>query len=179
MFAVIRLILILAILGGIGGGLWWVTNLRAELAVTAENNRKMEEAVLQQKIAMEQMQAEQKQIREANDALSNTIKSQNQDMNALKNRFNTNADGSARDIGKIAIQKPASIERAVNRGTKNALRCIEIASGSPLTSEESSANTTGEINKECPGIANPNYKPKPKPQQATTDEKTDNNTPAK
>lgn len=172
MFAVIRLILVLAIIGAIGGGLWYVTGLRADLAMSAENNRKMEEAVLQQQIALEQIQADQERIKKANDELTSTIKAQNQDMNALKNRFNTNADGSARDIGKIALEKPASIERAVNRGTKNALRCIEIASGAPLTQEEESANSTGEINKECPSIANPNYKPQPKP-QAKTDEKTD------
>lgn len=172
MFAVIRLILVLAIIGAIGGGLWYVTGLRADLAMSAENNRKMEEAVLQQQIALEQIQADQERIKKANDELTSTIKAQNQDMNALKNRFNTNADGSARDIGKIALEKPASIERAVNRGTKNALRCIEIASGAPLTQEEESANSTGEINKECPSIANPNYKPQSKP-QAKTDEKTD------
>lgn len=178
MFAIIRLVFILAIIGAIGGGLWYVTGLRAELAVSAENNRKMEEAVLQQQIALEQIQADQEKIRQANDDLNNTIKAQNQDMNALKNRFNTNADGSVRDIGKIALEKPTSIERAVNRGTKNALRCIEIASGAPLTSEELSANTTGEINKECPSIANPNYKPQAK-SQVKTNEKTDSDSSTK
>lgn len=178
MFVVIRLVLILTIIGAIGGGLWYVTGLRADLAISAENSKKMEEAILQQQIAMEQLQVDQAKIREANEELNNTIKSQNQDMNALKNRFNTNADGSARDIGKIALEKPASIERAVNRGTKNALRCIEIASGAPLTSEEESANTTGEINKECPSIANPNYKPQPKP-QVKINETTDTTSTAK
>jgi len=39
------------------------------------------------------------------------------------------------------------------------LRCLEIASGSPLTDIERNAKLPSEINRECPNIANPNYKP--------------------
>ena len=80
-------------------------------------------------------------------------------MQALKDRFNTSANGSSRDLGDLAIAKPVLIERAVNNGTKNALRCVEIASGAPLTEQEKNATKADEINKECPSLANPNYKP--------------------
>jgi hypothetical protein len=36
---------------------------------------------------------------------------------------------------------------------------LEIASGSPLTEKELAATKPSEINRECPAIANPNYKP--------------------
>ena len=157
--SIIKLIMVLTIVSIVAGGFYYVTGLRADLAVSEINNQKMLEAVEMQQAAITQMRAEQEAIRAANEELANTVKSANKDMSALKDRFGTNADGTARDFGQLAVAKPTSIERAINRGTTNALRCIEIASGAPLTEQERRANTPSEINKECPSIANPNYKP--------------------
>lgn len=157
--SIIKLVMVLIIVSIVAGGFYYVTGLRADLAVSEINNAKMLEAVEAQQAAISQMQAEQEAIRAANQELANTIKNANQDMNALKDRFNTSKDGTARDFGQDAIAKSAAVERAINRGTIRALRCIEIASGAPLTEEEKKANTPSEINKECPSLANPNYRP--------------------
>ena len=157
--AVIRIIAILAIVVIGAAGFWYISGLRADLAVSQENTKKMEAAVELQKQVIEQMQADQKKIQELNQQLVNTVENQKKDMQSLADRFSTNADGSNRDLGEIAVQKPASIERAINKGTKNALRCIEIASGAPLTEQEKNATKADEINKECPALANPRYKP--------------------
>jgi septal ring factor EnvC (AmiA/AmiB activator) len=153
--AIVALIIVLVI----AGGFWYVTGLRADLAVSQENARKMTEAVEKQQEAIAQMQAEQQKIKELNNELNTTIKLQNKDMENLKDRFTTGANGEKRDFGSAAAKKPASLERAVNRGTVNALRCLEIASGSPLTEAEKNATKPSEINRECPSLANPNYKP--------------------
>lgn len=157
--AVIRIVAILLIVLVIAGGAWYVTGLRAELAVSNENARKMTAAVEQQQAVIQQIQAEQKQIKDINASLSATIKKQNEDLKALNSRFNTRANGEQRNFAEDAATKPAAVERAVNRGTVNAFRCLEIASGSPLTESEINAKTTSEINRECPNLANPNYKP--------------------
>lgn len=153
--AITTLIVVLVI----AGGAWYVTGLRADLAVSQENSRKMVEAVERQQEAIALMQAEQTKIREINNELNTTIKLQNKDMENLKDRFTTSPTGEKRDFGKAAAAKPTSLERAVNRGTVNALRCLEIASGSPLTEAEKNASKPSEINKECPSLANPNYRP--------------------
>ena len=153
--AIVALIIVLVI----AGGFWYVTGLRADLAVSQENARKMTEAVEKQQEAIAQMQQEQQKIKELNNELNTTIKLQNKDMENLKDRFTTSANGEKRDFGKAAAKKPASLERAVNRGTVNALRCLEIASGAPLTEAEKNATKPSEINRECPSLANPNYKP--------------------
>ena len=153
--AIVALVIVLVI----AGGFYYVTGLRADLAVSQENARKMTEAVEKQQEAIAQMQAEQQKIKELNNELNTTIKLQNKDMENLKDRFTTSANGEKRDFGKAAAKKPASLERAVNRGTVNALRCLEIASGSPLTEAEKNATKPSEINRECPSLANPNYKP--------------------
>jgi len=143
----------------VASGLWYVTGLRADLAVSRENARQMTEAVAQQQAAMAQMQAEQAQIRELNNQLNTQIQLQNRDMANLQDRFQRDAAGNVRNFGGMAAQRPEALERAVNRGTVNALRCLEIASGSPLTSAELAATKPSEINRECPSLANPAYKP--------------------
>ena len=45
----------------------------------------------------------------------------------------------------------------INKGGKNAARCIELASGAEHTDEELKATKKSEINPECPALANPNY----------------------
>ena len=52
------------------------------------------------------------------------------------------------DIGNLAENKPKLVEKIINGASKKALRCIEIASGSPLTEEE----LNGKPNKECPSF---------------------------
>lgn len=140
-------------------GFWWITGLREELAISQANTEKLNEAVKQQHAAMEQMKLEQEQIRNITKAVNDQVVKQNNDVNALRDRFNTSANGQQRNWGRAAAEKPAQVERAVNRGTVNALRCLEIASGAPLTEAEKNATKPEEINKECPSIANPNYKP--------------------
>ena len=156
--AIIRLTLILVIVLIGAGGLWYVTGLRADLAVSRENARQMTEAVTRQQEAIAQMQQEQAQIRDLNNQLNTTILLQNRDVEDLRDRFQKDATGQRRDFGAAAA-RPEALERAVNRGTVNALRCLEIASGAPLTEAEKAATKPSEINRECPSIANPNYRP--------------------
>lgn len=156
---IIKSIVTLIVVAVVGIGFWWITGLRADLAVSQANTEKLKNAVEAQQAAIDQMKIEQEQIREMTKAVNDQVAKQNNDVNALRDRFNTNARGEKRDWGKAAAEKPAQVERAVNRGTVNALRCLEIASGSPLTQAEKSATKPEEINKECPSIANPSYKP--------------------
>ena len=157
--AAIRMIAVLIIVAICAAGLWYVTGLRADLAISEQNSKKLTDAVEQQEAAMAQMRQEQQQIRDANNQLNTTIQLQNKDLTNLQDRFTQNAAGQKRDFGKTAAARPEALERAVNRGTQNALRCLEIASGSPLTDSEKAASKPSEINRECPSLANPQYKP--------------------
>jgi TolA-binding protein len=153
--AIVALIIVLIV----AAGGYFLINLKADLAIAQENSRKLEEGVRLQQETMAQLKADQQKIKDLNNELNTTIKLQNKDMENLKDRFSTNAAGDKREFGKTAAAKPTSLERAVNRGTVNALRCLEIASGAPLTEAEKNATKPSEINRECPSLANPNYKP--------------------
>ena len=80
----------------------------------------------------------------------NTFKKDLQDLDKRFTKKN-------RDIGKLAIDRTKSIERIINKGGKNAARCIELASGAEHTEAELKATKKSEINPECPSLANPNY----------------------
>jgi hypothetical protein len=154
----IRMIATVVIVVIVAGGLWIISGLRADLAVSQENTRKMEQAVETQQALIARMQADQAEIRAINSELSAVIRDQDRDLDSLRDRFDRTATGEKRDFGAAAAAKPASLERAVNRGTVNAMRCLEIASGAPLTETEKNATKPSEINRECPALANPNYR---------------------
>jgi len=108
---------------------------------------------------IEQMKVDIAQIQRINEEVNAELGRQREEVKNLVNRFNVNARGESRDIGKIAVKKPRAMQRLINRGTKNALRCLEIATGAERTEKEINAKKESEINRECPTLANPNYIP--------------------
>jgi predicted nuclease with TOPRIM domain len=159
--AVIKVVAILIIVLIFAGGFYYISGLRADLAVSELNNQKLQEGIEAQQALMEQMRADIKQIQTINQDLKKENDRQQAEVKALSNRFSQNARGEVRDFGALAAERPDAIQRAVNRGTVNAMRCLELASGAPHTEQELNAKTTSEINRECPSIANPNYQPAP------------------
>ena len=143
--------IILALLGSAG----YVLKLQRDNTVLKENAVKLESAISEQKQVIENQKKDFEEILNANKKINELINNLKKDLDDLDKRF-TKKD---RDIGKLAIDKPEAVERVLNKGADNATRCIEIASGSPLTEEEKNATKKSEINPECPSIANPKYIP--------------------
>ena len=160
MFGQLKLILIGIMLIGATGGIAYVYKLKADNAVLKENQIKLEEAVEEQQQVIAQQKEDFDKILQTNKELNNLTQVLQQDLDRLDDKFNkTNASGKKRDIGDLANARPEAIERIINRATGNAIRCVEIAMGSPLTEKEINATKKSEINSECPSIANPNYIP--------------------
>ena len=155
MFGSIRLVMVGLLITGIAGAGVYVMKLRSDNAILKANQVKLEEAVSSQKELIAKQQEDFKEILAANQKMNELVGVLKKDLDDLDNRFNK--DG--RDFGKIAIEKTDAINRIINKGSDNATRCIEIASGAELTEEERNATKKSEINRECPGIANPNYVP--------------------
>jgi len=159
-FSSIKIALMLVVLAGAGGGFMYVKNLKADLATSEANNLKLEQSVESQKAVIKQM----KEDFEAMTKIKAEIEKQNKilkaEFAALDKKFNKiNGKGEVRDIGDLATKRPESVEKIINKGSTNAMRCSEIAMGSPLTEKEKNATKKSEINSECPSIANPNYVP--------------------
>jgi len=151
----IRLFLIGILASAVVGAGVYVMKLRSDNAILKANAIKMESAITEQKELITQQKEDFKEILAANQKMNELVSVLKKDLEDLDKRFNK----KNRDVGKLAIAKPEAIERITNKGSANATRCIEIASGSPLTEKEKNATKKSEINTECPSIANPNYVP--------------------
>ena len=150
-FSLIKMLVILAIVGILAGGAWYVTGLRADLAVSEENNKKLEDGIKQQQVLIEQMKNDFEMIQKTNEVLQAQNEKQRQDINNLQTKFN--------DFGSRAAANPEAAARAMNRGTANALRCVELASGAPLNEKEKQAKSPKEANRECPALIDPDFSP--------------------
>ena len=151
----IRLFLIGIVATAIAGGGFYVVKLQKDNAILKANAIKMESAIADQKTLIENQKKDFKEILDANNKMNELVSVLKKDLDDLDKRFNK----KNRDVGKLAIAKTKSVERITNGASALATRCIEIASGSPLTEAEKNATKKSEINTECPSIANPNYVP--------------------
>lgn len=151
----IRLFFIGILASAVIGAGFYVMKLRSDNAILKANAIKLESAVAEQKQVIENQKKDFEEILAANQKMNELVSALKKDLDDLDKRFNK----GKRDIGKLAIERTGAIERVINKGGDNATRCIEIASGSPLTEKEKNATKKSEINPECPSIANPKYVP--------------------
>lgn len=154
-FGKIKMIITIIMILGLSGAGLYVMKLRSDNAILKANQIKLEQSVESQKKVLEQQKKDFQEILKANKELTGLINNLKKDLEDLDKRFTK----KNRDIGKLAMERTEAIERIINKATDKAARCIEIASGSPLTEEEIKATLKSEINTECPSIANPNYVP--------------------
>ena len=142
MFSSLKIGLGLVLLAGAGGGYLYVQKLQKDNATLKANQIKLESAVEDQKAVIESQAEDFKKIRSTLTKLeveNNKLKKDKQDLSKRLGKH---------DIGNLAENKPGLVERIINGASKSAARCVEIASGSPLTEEE----LNGTPNRECPSF---------------------------
>ena len=142
MFSSIKIGLILVMLAGAGGGYLYVTKLQKDNAILKENAIKLETAVEDQKGVIEQQTKDLKKIRSTLEEIEKVNARLQADRDSLNKRLGKH------DIGNLAENKPGLVEKIINKASDSAARCMEIASGSPLTEEE----LNGTPNRECPSF---------------------------
>ena len=114
----IKIILGLILLAGAGGGYLYVNKLQKDNAILKTNQIKLETAVAESNQVIEQQSKDLKKIR-------STLK----EVEELNDRLQAD-------------------KKIINKASDSAARCVEIASGSPLTEEE----LNGTPNRECPSF---------------------------
>ena len=142
MFSSLKIGLVLVMLVGAGGGYLYVTKLQKDNAILKINQVKLESAVDNQKIVIEQQTADLKKIRSTIKRIEVVNAKLQADRDSLNKRLGKH------DIGNLAENKPGLVEKIINKASDSAARCMEIASGSPLTEEE----LNGKPNRECPSF---------------------------
>ena len=138
----LRIALIVILLAGAGGGYLYVNKLQKDNAILKTNQIKLESAVADNNAVIEQQTKDLKKIRTTLKEVEETNAKLQADRDALNKRLGKH------DIGNLAENKPGLVEKIINKASDSAARCVEIASGSPLTDEE----LNGKPNRECPSF---------------------------
>ena len=136
-----------------GGAYWYYNDTQEKIKILTQNNAKLESAVETNEQALAAQTAAFESMQKQNAKLQAEWTEINNRNRSLENRL------SRHDIGAAGVAKPSLTEKVLNNATKNAQRCLEIFSGSPLTEKELSATKPSEINNECWRTANPNFDP--------------------
>ena len=142
MFSSLKIGLVLVMLAGAGGGYLYVNKLQKDNAVLKTNQIKLETAVQESNQVIEQQTKDLKKIRSTLKKVEEVNAKLQADRDALNKRLGKH------DIGNLAENKPGLVEKIINKASDSAARCVEIASGSPLTEEE----LNGTPNRECPSF---------------------------
>mgnify|MGYP001272193490 CR=1 FL=1 len=138
----IKIILMLLVLAGGAGGYAYVQKLQKDNAILKTNQVKLETAVSENNKVIEQQTKDLKKIRSTLSNLEEEKKKLQADKDNLSKKLGKH------DIGELAEKKPGLVEKIINKASDSAARCMEIASGSPLTEEE----LNGKPNRECPSF---------------------------
>jgi uncharacterized protein (UPF0333 family) len=125
----------------VSGGYFYIQALEGKLEAAAEVQQRMEGVIEQQKMVLEQNQKDLQKMQEVNNQVAEVAQSAQQEVNEMRNKFSR--------FNAIAKNNPTEAEMRINRGTKDALRCNEIVTGSRLTADEISGKIQNNI---CPEL---------------------------
>ena len=154
-FGILKKYLIIAgVLGAVGFGLWkYYTYTQETIRVYAENAARAEMAQAETQAALEQTIKDLEKVQEKYNQVSADFNSAKKRVDGLQDKLKEH------DLPFLAEQKPGLVEKILDKGSKDMLRCLEIISGSPLTEEELNVTTKSKAKTQCPDLANPNYIP--------------------
>lgn len=130
----------------------YYTDTQLEIKTLTANNAKLEDAIKLNEQAVKDLQNDYERVTIEFERTQEQFGRARARVSELEKKL------SDHDIGFLAQERPGLIENIVDNAADNLNRCFEILSGAPYTEAELSATKRSEINPECPGVANPNYK---------------------
>ncbi|MGZ0247578.1 MAG: hypothetical protein ACKVH1_16725 [Alphaproteobacteria bacterium] len=125
-----------------------------QIRIFAVNAAQAEQAQQATDTALKSVQADLVRVQDEYLRVSSNFDAANSRVKDLQSKL------SRHELGALAEAKPGLVEKIIDKGTQDVLRCFEIVSGSPLTEEELNAVKKSQTNSSCYDIANPNYIPK-------------------
>ena len=125
----VYLIMFAAFAAFAGVAYWYYQDTQKALQTYAQNQATLESSLQFQRQATESLQRDIVIMQSTITELNNAFSQSRERVNELESKFNTSANGDARDIGEIAEKRPESVERLVNGAARDVNRCIELLSG--------------------------------------------------
>lgn len=130
----------------------YYTDTQLALQTLTANNAKLEDAVKLSEQSVKDLQSDYNRVIIEFERTQQEFAQSRTRVDELEKRL------SETDIGVLAERRPGLVEKVVDKATANLNRCFELLSGAEHTEKELLATKPSQINNECPGIANPNYK---------------------
>lgn len=130
----------------------YYTDTQLALQTLTANNAKLEDAIQLSEQAVKDLQSDYNRVTIEFERTQSEFAESRTRVDELEKRL------SETDIGVLAERRPGLVEKVVDKATANLNRCFELLSGAEHTEKELLATKPSQINNECPGIANPNYK---------------------
>jgi len=151
----IKMLLILTVvIGAVGFGAWkYYQYTQEQIRIYAVNAATAELAQQNAEAAIESIKKDMVEIQAQFTAVSDEFAIAKGRVSKLEEKL------SEHEIGNLAQKKPKLIEKIIDKGTADVLRCYEILTGSPLTDEEIAVTKKSKANTTCSDVANPNYRP--------------------
>jgi len=135
-----------AILGGIAlltSGFFYVKFLLAKLDAAEQREATYQSVISKYQAQLDSYKDDLLKIQGLNEEVLETYEIAKEEYRSLQKRFEQTTSGNKRDLNFLAISKPGLIEKRINNGTKDALRCNELMTGAEL-------NTNDDSNTICP-----------------------------
>ena len=151
------ILILTVVIGAVGFGAWkYYQYTQEQIRIYAVNAATAELAQQEAEAAVESLKRDMVEIQQQFTVVSKKFEVAKGRVSALENKL------SEHEIGDLAQKKPKLIEKIIDKGTQDVLRCYEILTGSPLTDEEIAVTKNSKENTTCPDVANPNYEaPRP------------------
>ena len=130
----------------------YYTDTQLALQTLTANNAKLEDSIKLSEQAVKDLQSDYNRVTIEFERTQSEFAESRTRVDELEKRL------SETDIGVLAERRPGLVEKVVDKATANLNRCFELLSGAEHTEKELLATKPSQINNECPGIANPNYK---------------------
>ena len=147
-------LLLAAIAGALGFGAWkYYEYTQNQIRIFAQNAATAELAQRETEAALQKTQQDLERVQEQFTIVTQKFQAAEERVDNLETKLKEH------DLAYLAANRPKDVEKVIDKATVDVLRCLEIASGSPLTEDEINATKRSKINSQCPDIANPNYRP--------------------
>lgn len=115
---------------------YYYNDTQSRLAAYAATQAVLEVSIQQQQETIQALQSDVARMTGTIQTLNTEFAASRERVRELETTFRENSGGGERDFGNIAAERAGLVERIVNTGTQEVLRCFELLSGATATPEE-------------------------------------------
>jgi ABC-type transporter Mla subunit MlaD len=130
-------------------GYFYIKYLHSSLETARIERLRLTEVINNQQTVLNSLRDDIDRINRINRDVSRRFNTIEQSTADFIRRFRENSGGNPRNLEETANRNPNVVQQAINRATRDALRCNEIVTGAALTEDERNGRTTNTI---CPEL---------------------------